>query len=196
MKVGGVFLLAASLVIASARFGGSEVQAPRSRRAPSSTAGPTEAADSPSCFEATIDAAMKALCDEQGWGHWYFQGRCLTNAETVGLSTEDAQGLIRPTSGSCLTQAARHVAERALLGGTASSTTGALTRSSRTPSLADLGTRSSIALPWPPGQAHEGGQPGYRETPTGSFPRLERAGAAHELPHRLEPLRRHRDPVG
>src|SRR5207253_10163756 len=38
--------------------------------------------------------------------------------------------------------------------------------------------------------------PGYRVTPTGSFPMLELAVAAHELPHRLEPLRRHRDPVG
>jgi len=132
MKVGGVFLLAASLVIASARFDGSEVQAAAQPPCTSSTAGPTEAADRPSCFEATIDAAMKALCDEQGWGHWYFQGRCLTNAETVGLSTEDAQGLIRAYFRVVSRpRPARHVAERALLGGNASSTTGALTRSSR-----------------------------------------------------------------
>jgi hypothetical protein len=97
MKVGGAFLVAASLVIASARFDGSEVQAAAQPPCASSTAGTTDAADSPSCFDAdpAIDVAMKALCDEQGWGHWYFRGRCLTNAETLGLSTEDAQGLIR-----------------------------------------------------------------------------------------------------
>jgi hypothetical protein len=97
MKVGGAFLVAASLVIVSARFDGSGVQAAAEPTCASSTAATTDAADSPSCFEAdpAIDAAMKALCDEQGWGHWYFRGRCLTNAETLGLSTEDAQGLIR-----------------------------------------------------------------------------------------------------
>ena len=97
MKVGGVFLVAASLVIAWARFDGSEVQAAAQPTcAASSTTATTDAADSPSCFESdpAVDAAMKALCDEQGWGHWYFQGRCLTNAETLGLSTEEAQGLI------------------------------------------------------------------------------------------------------
>ena len=107
-------------------------RSPRNASRIRSTAGPTEAADRPSCFEATIDAAMKALCDEQGWGHWYFQGRCLTNAETVGLSTEDAQGLIRAYFRVVSRpRPARYVAERALLGGNASSTTGARTRSSR-----------------------------------------------------------------
>jgi hypothetical protein len=96
MKVYVVFLAAASLVAASARFDGSQARAAAQPTCAASTGGTSDRADSPPCSEAdpALDAAMKALCDEQGWGHWYFQGRCLTNAETLELSTEDAQGII------------------------------------------------------------------------------------------------------